>query len=234
MSLAMARAERDPATGMFELRRRIPADILRARDQLAAMGITFPSTHVKRSLKTREGAEAKRERDRVNAEWDAQWERWRRLLKAQAEGQVTLTQLQTFQVSAHLGAGVIEVRKENPGDPSQLAEMRERVSKVATNPPQAERDYMRWVLQQTLPNAVGIAELDDDAMDRLVRQHIEHAPGIVGEHKLDADVALKERCQLRMALGEDGAETVRRPALAAPRKVGLELVAELAHAALAA
>lgn len=71
MVLSMSRPTKHPRTGVYQLRRRVPADLV---DKLGRKEIT-------KSLGTRDPEEAKRKHAEALIELDAQWARLRRGLR---------------------------------------------------------------------------------------------------------------------------------------------------------
>jgi integrase len=99
MTLAMTRPWKHPKTGMYWLRKRVPEDLrglLGKREE-------------KRSLKTKNVAEAKTRLSQALVELEAKWENLKR-------GPVTLTEVQAHEFAAPIYDRWIRIHKDNPSE----------------------------------------------------------------------------------------------------------------------
>lgn len=99
MTLAMTRPWKHPKTGMYWLRKRVPDDL---RDLLG-------KREEKRSLKTKNAAEAKARLSQALVELEAKWANLKR-------GPVSLTEVQAHELAAPVFDRWIQIHKYNPSE----------------------------------------------------------------------------------------------------------------------
>ncbi|MGD9712725.1 MAG: DUF6538 domain-containing protein [Thermomicrobiales bacterium] len=173
MGLMIAAPYRHPETGIYIHRRRIPADLIKARDQLASLGINVRS-HLKVSLGTREPTVAKTRRNQADMAFEAVWGAWRKLLR---EGPRKLSQREVFALSADFARTVVKAMRENPGDPGRLRKMEEVLATVSDHPYAEELSYLKSVLWALLPKR-GIVALHPASEEALLKQFTKDASAI--------------------------------------------------------
>lgn len=104
MVLHMARPVRHPTTGIFQFRRRVPADLR----------TVLGKSEEKFSLQTRDAAEARIAHAKVSAEIEARWQGLRRGVQA-------VSHKQAVAIAGEFYRRLIAQHEDNPGAPEQVA-----------------------------------------------------------------------------------------------------------------
>ncbi|MDB5544283.1 MAG: recombinase XerD, partial [Hyphomicrobiales bacterium] len=104
MALAMARPWKHPKTGIYWLRKRVPEDL---RPLVGKQ-------EYKRSLKTKDPAEAKRPHAASLAEIESLWDALRKPVAATAPGLACLSERQAHERAAWVYGYWLNLHRENP------------------------------------------------------------------------------------------------------------------------
>jgi integrase len=99
-----------PKTGILYYRKTTPSDLLAARDHLAALGIKV-SGEIQRSLKTKDQKPAERRYLEIANEVEADWERWRTLLR---DGPKELSHKNVMALAGTDAADYVRQNSDNP------------------------------------------------------------------------------------------------------------------------
>ena len=177
MGFVMASPWSHPKTGIYWFRRATPRDLIEAAGRLKALGIEV-TRETSITLKTRDPGEAQTRWCKVNAACMERWQALRRLLN---EGPKRLSQKEIFALSTRIGEGVLDKTQDNPGDPEHLERLLEGARQVAADPQPDEIAYMRQIVRHVLPATSGHEAADDGSLDKLTRQLLHDAPGILDE-----------------------------------------------------
>ncbi len=116
-----------PKTGILYYRKATPPDLFAARERLADLGVEV-SREVQRSLGTKDRKPAERRYTEVSMEVEAEWDRWRALLR---DGPTELSHKNVVALAAEDAAGLLQKNSDDPQRaPSPLTIIAATVSNV--------------------------------------------------------------------------------------------------------
>ncbi|MGB3812104.1 MAG: DUF6538 domain-containing protein [Shinella sp.] len=99
-----------PKTGILYYRKATPPDILAERNRLAEFGIKV-TREIQRSLGTKDRKPAEREYKRVSEEVEAEWDRWRLVLR---DGPLVLTPKQEWAIAGDYTKAFLAKHEDDP------------------------------------------------------------------------------------------------------------------------
>ena len=203
MALAMSRPWKHPKTGVYWLRKRVPGD-LRLR---------VGKREEKRSLKTRDPAEAKRRHLQALTDLEAKWANLR-------AGSRTLTEREAHSIAAVVHDDWLKIYRDNPSElnfwPTSLGE---RVFMPRPSPIGTGRSMVETVRAGIDDGTFKIMELEKWCLERA--DGLIHARGLLTDETARARLAKAiaaavQRASVtldRYARGEEEPETIRTAAL---------------------
>jgi integrase len=177
MGLRMANPSTRKGTKFPQFRLSTPADIRRAKAELAKLGINV-TAEVTASLRTGDEREAKARFARLTAEWQERWQSWRDVLR---DGPRILTQKEIFAITSELVRDLRRKAEDFPGDPEWWRLM-VKLQAVFRDKPDAFElaedvlvDYRRG-LQHHLARRYGWHAIDPKSLEALLQQYLEDLP----------------------------------------------------------
>lgn len=188
----MSRPWKHPKTGVYWLRKRVPADLV------AVIG----RAEEKRSLQTKDAAEAKRRHLKLLSEMEGRWANLR-------VGPTRLTERQAHDLAARIREDVLAAHSDNPSqfkdwDPEQYGTVLEDLSKkLEFNPPMPD-----WMIPEFHINPYKFLSIKHYRMELLCWEGADETLGAEG-------LVVEPRCRQMLA----------RAVAAAYQRVSLELTA---------
>lgn len=187
MDLRMPTPTKRKRSRFLQFRRATPADLLGAREKLAALGIHI-TREATESLRTSDPPEAKRLQADALLRWEEKWHSYRKLLR---EGPRELTQKEIFAVVAEMGRDVRQQAEENPGRPDVWRRVFQSIGKGSI--PESVRDTYRAELKAHLRERYGWEAVANESLEALLVQFESDLPSIARDLEALAEGDYRDR-----------------------------------------
>lgn len=187
MGLKMPTPTKRPRSQFFQFRRGTPADLWRAKDRLAALGVAVTREATK-SLKTSDPSEGKRLQAEALVRWQVRWDSWRKLLR---DGPRVLSQKEVFAISAEMARDIRQQAEENPGDAETWHNVADGI--VEAPIPEVVLNTYRAGLKSHLSRRYGWDAVADESIEMLLAQFVSDLPRVAGDLEALAKGDYRER-----------------------------------------